>query len=316
VVAGAPAGTTPAGCSTSIPAPLPGIADPVSQAVLVGTPAQPGVALQLLGAQQQLHASLQPPTAANPSTLPAAIAAVEQVMYGLSHTITGATDTGGVKQILALLNGDVVLGKIIAGLQAASTGLGQLSTGAVTAADGAQTLADATGDAATGSKTLDAGLGQLATGTADLASGLAQISMGVHISATSLPSAADGASQIADGADQLRAGAPQVRGGILDLQSQAVEPLLAQLTNGSLNAKKQVAILVAASKLAGQAPGGAGSAYVLSQSPTGFRLAAAKVSGGSNTGRNLGIGLGALAALVISVTAGFVLGRRAQVAQH
>jgi len=132
--------------------------------------------------------------------------------------------------------------------------------------------------------------------------------------ATGLPAAVSGAAQIATGADQLEAGAVAVKAGILAVQSGAVAPLLKQLTDGSQNSKKQLAILDAAGALASQAPGGAGTAYVLSQSPTGFRLAAStSSSGGSNTGRNIGIGLGGLAALVIAVTAGFFIGRRSSV---
>jgi hypothetical protein len=94
-----------------------------------------------------------------------------------------------------------------------------------------------------------------------------------------------------------------------------MKPLLDQITQGSQNAKKQLAILEAAGALASEAPGGAGTAYVLSQSTNGFRLAAATTSssGSSHTGRNIGIGLGGLVALIIAVTAGFALGRRSSV---
>jgi len=53
---------------------------------------------------------------------------------------------------------------------------------------------------------------------------------------------------------------------------------------------------------------------VLSQSPNGFRLAASTTSsGGSHTGRNVGIGLGGLAVLVIGAGAGYFAGRRTSV---
>ena len=86
------------------------------------------------------------------------------------------------------------------------------------------------------------------------------------------------------------------------------------ISTASQNAKKQLAILDAAAALAPQAPGGAGTAYVLSQSPLGFRLAAAtSKASSSHTARNVGIGLGGLVALVIAVTAGFAIGRRSAV---
>jgi len=299
VVSGAPAGTKPTGCAAAIPVPLAGIADPFSQAVLVGSAATPGVALQLLGAAQLLTASLQAPTAANPNTLPAAIGAIEAVMAGLSHPATSASDPGGVKEVLTLLAGKDALGKAITGLQAAVTGVDALNTGAAAAEAGAQKLATGSGTAFTGSQAL--------------VSGLSQLSAGQHESATGLPAAVTGSAQIATGVDQVLAGAKQVKTGILAVQSGAVAPLQSQIGTGSQNAKKQLAILDASAALASQAPGGASSSYVLSQSPTGFKLAAstsAAKKSSDNTGRNIGIGIGGLVALVIAVVAGFALGRR------
>jgi hypothetical protein len=109
------------------------------------------------------------------------------------------------------------------------------------------------------------------------------------------------------------AGAQKVDGGIRAVQSGAVAPLNTQLVQGSQNAKKQAAVVEAAGALAAQAPGGAGTSYVLSQFNP--KLAAATTpSSDSHTARNVGIGLGGLVALVIAVTAGFALGRRSQVA--
>ena len=231
-----------------------------------------------------------------------------QILFGLNHpagTLSGSLpptdpnyDKGGLEQIM----------------QSVAAGVVELDTGVTAAVGGLDQLAPGSASALTGSRELDAGLGKIATGTTSLSSGLGQLSAGQHQVAAGLPAAISGASQIADGADQLTTGAVAVKSGILAVQSGAVAPLLTQLTDGSQNSKKQLAILDAAGALASQAPGGAGTAYVLSQSPTGFRLAASTSStGGSNTGRNIGIGLGGLAALVIAVTAGFFIGRRSSV---
>jgi putative membrane protein len=225
------------------------------------------------------------------------IAGVGQITTGLNaHTpgTFGSTDKGGIDYgLLALLDAK-------AGLPAAVAGVDQLFTGSGAALDGAKKLATGSGTAFTGSQAL--------------ASGLSQLSAGQHQVATGLPAAVTGAGQIADGADQLKDGAVAVKAGILAVQSGAVGPLLQQLTDGSQNSKKQLAILDAAGALASQAPGGAGTAYVLSQSPNGFRLAASTSSSGdSHTGRNVGIGVGGLAALLIAVGAGFFVGRRSSV---
>ena len=220
----------------------------------------------------------------------------------------GSTDKGGVDYgLLALLDPK-------AGLPAAVAGIDQLTTGSASALSGSQQLTAGSGQALTGSKALTSGLGQLETGTAQLADGLGKLSAGQHQVATGLPAAVKGSAQIADGTDALKTGAVQVHDGILAVQSGAVAPLLSQITTASQNAKKQLAILDAAGALAAQAPGGPGTAYVLSQSPLGYRLAAASSKASdSHTARNVGIGLGGLVALVIAVTAGFAIGRRSTV---
>lgn len=302
VVAGAAAGTTPTGCTAAIPVPLAGIADPFSAAVLVGTSGSPGVALQLDGAVAALTASLALPTPSNPDTLPAAIGAVEAVMAALSHAPTTPTDptTGGIKEVLQFLNGDLALGKAIAGLQVAVAGIGALAGGNATILAGAQKLATGSGTALTGSQALTTGLGQLSTGQ--------------HKVATGLPAAVDGSGQIAGGIDQLLDGVTKVNGGILAVQSGSLAPLSTQLLQSSQNQKKQVAIVEATAALASQAPGGAGTSYVLTQfNPKLAASSSASPSSSDHTGRNVGIGLGGFAALVIAVVAGFALGRRSQI---
>jgi len=238
--------------------------------------------------------------------------ALFQVLFGLDHAVgtLGASDKGGLYQVMqSVSNGaDQIDGGLLAlldpttGLPAAVAGIDALTAGA--------------GDALAGSTKLTTGSASALSGSQDLTSGLGQLSTGQHQVATGLPAAVDGSAQIADGIDQVVDGATQVNGGILAVQSGAVGPLNAQLLQGSQNQKKQIAIVEAAAALGAQAPGGAGTSYVL----TNFnpRLAAAatpaKTGSSGHTGRNVGIGLGGFAALVIAVAAGFAIGRRSQVA--
>jgi len=245
----------------------------------------------------------------------------DKIHFGLTHSAgtLNAQDPGGLVQVLTSMAigldshtpgtyGPTDKGGIDFGLLA----LLDPAKGLPAAVSGVDKLFAGSGDALSGSQKLTAGSGQALTGSQQLASGLGQLSAGQHQVATGLPAAVTGSQQLASGLDQITAGAVQVHDGIKAVQSGAVSPLLTQLTSASLNAKKQLAILDAATTLGSQAPGGQGTSYVLTQSKTGFRLAAASspASSSSNTGRNVGIGLGGLVVLVIAVGAGFALGRR------
>jgi putative membrane protein len=251
------------------------------------------------------------------STANPAGGALFKILFGLDHapgTLTPALpptdvnyDKGGLYQIMQGISDgtDLMDAGLLAlldpatGLPAAVTGIDLLTAGAGTAVTGSTALTTGSGSALTGSKALASGLGQLSTGQ--------------HQVATGLPAAVDGSGQIAGGIDQVIDGANKIEGGITGVQTGAVGPLNTQLLQGSQNQKKQIAIVEAAAALAAQAPGGAGTSYVLTQfSP---KLAAATAPAGpDHTGRNIGIGLGGFAALVIAVVAGFALGRRSQVA--
>jgi putative membrane protein len=220
---------------------------------------------------------------------------LQTISGGLSHPVgaLGATDPGGVNEGLAALLDPTT------GLPGAVTGIDALTAGAASAVTGSTELTTGSGSALTGSQTLTSGLGELSTGQHEVAAGL--------------PAAVDGSAQIAGGIDQVIGGATKVNGGILSVQTGAVGPLNTQLIQGSQNQKKQVAIVEAAAALAAQAPGGAGTSYVLTQFNPKL-AAAASGSSSDHTGRNVGIGLGGFAALVVAVVAGFALGRRSQVA--
>lgn len=252
----------------------------------------------LFAAAAGVHSVTDDPSGANPSG-----GALFQILFGLDHapgTLTPALpstdvnyDKGGLYQIMQGVSdgADLMDGGLLlllspeTGLPAAVAGVDALTTGATTAA----------------------------TGSARLTGGLGQLSTGQHQVATGLPAAVDGSDQIAGGVDQLLDGATKVNSGILGVQTGAVGPLNTQLLQGSQNQKKQIAIVEAAGALAAQAPGGAGTSYVLTQFNPKL-AAAASPSGSDHTGRNVGIGLGGFAALVIAVVAGFALGRRSQVA--
>ena len=237
--------------------------------------------------------------------------ALFKVLFGLDHTAgtLGATDPGGLYQVMqSVSNGaDQIDGGLLAlldpttGLPAAVAGIDALTAGATSALAGSTALTTGSASALSGSQ--------------DLTSGLGQLSVGQHQVATGLPAAIDGSDQIAGGIDDVLAGATQVNGGIVQVQTGAVGPLNTQLIQGSQNQKKQIAIIDAAAALASQAPGGAGTSYVLTQFNPNLAAASTPAkSSNDHTGRNVGIGLGGFAALVIAVVAGFALGRRSQVA--
>jgi ABC-type nitrate/sulfonate/bicarbonate transport system permease component len=107
-------------------------------------------------------------------------------------------------------------------------------------------------------------------------------------------------------------GEQQVKDGISQVLSGATGPLQTQLTEASRNAHQQIAVLNAAGSLGAQAPGGAGTSYVLAQ-PGAIALAAdtTSSSGSSHTGRNAAlIAIGGVLALAIGLGAGIAVGRQ------
>jgi putative membrane protein len=204
---------------------------------------------------------------------------------GLNALVLGAlvTDAPGAPSALTRLS---------AGLSSSdpkspgiAQGLQQLKAGLAAAVDGINKLTAGSGKAYHGSKKLTNGLGQIADGQAQVAAGL--------------PAAVDGTAQLLAGVNQAN--------------DSAVKPLATQLQQASQNNHKQLAVLQAAAAMASSAPGGTGASYVFSQRTSDVALAASeqKVSsgGGSHTGRNVGIGLGGAALLLVGLGGGFVAGR-------
>jgi putative membrane protein len=283
ILDGTGAGVAPDTCVPN-PGLPPGIPSLATTETLAGATAGPivgfyGAVLTPMKAQfDAVAAGTDPALSAGIAQL---LGGLQLIHDGLSHPVhaAGPTDQGGVAQGLDAVKAGLV--KLQAGLGAATTGVSALAAGAH----------------------------QANTGSQQLTSGLDKLSAGQHQVAAGLPSAVSGVGQLLDGATKAK-------GGIDAVQSGAVGPLTSQLSGASLNAKKQIAILAATGSLAGEAPGGAGSSYVLTQSPTGFRLAASTTSAKSSddTARNIGVGLGGLAALVVAVGAGFAIGRRSSAA--
>lgn len=312
VLTGSPSGAHPCFASAANPA---GAYPPVTATTDPGT-------IALVGALQKQYAAV---AAGKDTTLSPGIGALKgglvQIRAGLSHATgaAGATDPGGVHEGLTAVSGGI--GQVQAGLIAAVTGVKALSVGATSAfagskelqagagaaLSGSKQLVAGSGSALTGSQQLGAGSGKALTGSKQLVEGLTKLSAGQHLSATGLPAAVSGASQIADGLAAALAGGVKVQDGLGQVQDGAVAPLTKQLGAAAENAKAQVALLKASGALAAEAPGGAGTTYVLEQGSPALRLAAAS---SDNTGRNAGLGFGALILLLLALGGGFVVGRR------
>lgn len=278
--------------------PLPGV-DPVSAAVLgkyaatLGT-VYAGLTTQLIPGLAALEAG------------------AGKLRVGLSHPATSAADPGGVKEGLALLAGG--LAQVEAGLTKAADGSTALYVGTGKALAGSKQLTAGSGAALDGSKQLFAGTGSAFTGSQALLAGLGQLSDGQHKVADGLPAAVTGAAKIADGLAKVLTGGTSVKDGIGQVQDGAVAPLNKQLSEASQNARKQVAILSAAGALAAKAPGGAGASYVLDQSFNPKLAASSTTTSDGNTGRNVGLGIGALMLLLFGTAGGFAAGRRRRIA--
>jgi putative membrane protein len=253
------------------------------------------------------------PTQGLVAALEALKTGADQLHFGITHPAgtLGASDPGGLKQGLQLINGGLLaLLDPTTGLPAAVDGINQLLSGANDAVDGSQQLFDGSGEALAGSR-------QLTDGSAAAADGSQQLTDGSGEALAGSQQLSDGLGQIADGQAQVAAGLPDAVDGIGQLidgvgqaQDDAVGPLAKQLTQASQNSHKQLAVLQGAADLAAAGPGGAGATYVLTQSTRDFALAADS-SGDSHTARNIGIGVGGAVLLLVGLGAGLVMGRRA-----
>jgi putative membrane protein len=296
---------------------------------------------------KQIHGGLQ--QVADPKTgLPTAVSGIDQILAGVGSAKVATSLVGGlgcVKDVLtAILQGTlpapdgngtagktdpcfldkklnptgatppltkttginaIVLGALVTDAPGAPSALTRLSQGLSSSnpkvpgvAQGLQQLKAGLATAVAGINKLAAGSGQAVTGSKKLTNGLSQI--------------ADGQQQVAAGLPAAVTGTAQLLAGVKQANSAAVTPLATQLAQASQNNHKQLAVLQAAAAMASSAPGGAGATYVLSQQPQGVTLAASttKATGGSShTGRNVGIGLGGAALLLVGLGGGFAAGR-------
>jgi X-X-X-Leu-X-X-Gly heptad repeat protein len=204
---------------------------------------------------------------------------------GINAIVLGAlvTDAPGAPSALSQLIGGLSSSDPLT--PGIAQGLQQLKTGLAAAVDGINKLTAGSGKAYRGSKKLTNGLGQIADGQQQVADGL--------------PAAVDGTQQLLDGVNQAN--------------DSAVTPLATQLQQASQNNHKQLAVLQAATAMGSGAPGGAGASYVFTQRTQDVALVTnaqkAADSGSSHTGRNVGIGLGGAALLLVGLGGGFVAGR-------
>ena len=252
-----------------------------------------------------------PPQLANGGVLVQVSAGLGKIIGGLQLITlhldhgTGTTpDPNGILDPVGIKGGLEGLADPTTGLPAAVAGINKLYAGSKDAFSGSSQLAAGSGKALSGSEQLLAGSGDAYSGSKDLATGLGKIATGNKQVADGLPPAVDGVTQLLDGTTQ-------VHDGITQVQSGATGPLQDQLEQSSRNAHQQIAVLTAAAALASEAPGGAGTSYVLAQ-PGSIALAANSSStGSSHTGRNaLLISLGGLVALAIGLGAGVAVGRQ------
>ena len=319
----------PDACATGgLLPPLPGGLDARSTAVLNG----------LITQFQAVAAGTDPTLQTAFAQLSGGITAVHggllQLKAGLS---SGDLSNPGIKEGLTLIkaglsSGDLAHPAVLEGLQllstgatAAVTGTQQLAAGSAGALDGAQQLSAGSaaalagskklyagsGAALAGSRKLLAGSGDALSGSTQIRDGLAPLASGLRDGAKQFPQAVDGAGQIATGLGQVVPGEQQVKDGINQVLSGATGPLQDQLEQSSRNAHQQIAVLTAAAGLASQAPGGAGTSYVLAQPGSIALAASSSSSGSSHTGRNaLLISLGGIVALAIGLGAGMAVGRQ------
>lgn len=305
-------------------------------------------AVQLSSGLGKIHGGLQ--QLADPKTgLPTAIGGVDQMIAGVGSASNGTSLLGGltcVKDVLThILNGTlvapdgdgsvgkkdecfynktlnpgaaipplgkttginaIVMGAIVKDSPGAPSALTQLLAGVSSAdpkspglAQGLQQLRAGLAKAVTGIDQLAAGSGKAYTGSVALSSGLGKI--------------ADGQAQVAAGLPAAVSGTAQLLAGVNQANAAAVTPLATQLAQASQNNHRELAVLAAATQLSSSAPGGTGTSYVFSQSPNAVKLAASSNSASkssSHTGRNVGIGLGGAALLLIGLGGGFAVGRR------
>jgi X-X-X-Leu-X-X-Gly heptad repeat protein len=308
-------------------------------AVSAGTDATLQAAFgQLAGGLTAIHHGLShSPAGADPGGIKEGIAALKAglglLKTGVQTASTGATalnagaataltgsqalvaGSGGALAGSQLLVGGSTLAlggsqALVDGSALTLTGSKALTAGSAAALDGSVRLLRGSGTALIGSKKLYIGTGADANealgGARALARGLGKISAGQHQVATGLPAAVSGSGQIADGLNQVITG-------VKSAQSGAVGPLAKQLGQASENAHRQLAVLQGAAALAAQGPGGTGATYVLSQSTKAFSLAAdvkpVSASSSSHTARNVGIGVGGFALLLLGLGGGFAMGR-------
>jgi putative membrane protein len=248
-----------------------------------------------------------------PTTDDTLLGGLNAVKLGLDHPskiVNGQlVDPGGLKQFLSeQINGglDLVSDGVRQGLQEA---LGNANSDPeTTLRGGANALAAGSADAAAGAAKLAAGAKAADKGGKELNAGIGKISAGQDKVAAGLPAAVTGAGQIADGLGKVVPGQQKVDEGLGKVKTDAVQNIATSLSEGSDNARLQLAVINAADERVSSTPGVAGTTYLLTAGD--LQLAANSSSTESHTLRNAGVAGGGLLALLAGLGAGFGIGRR------
>ncbi|GAA4731277.1 hypothetical protein GCM10025782_32970 [Pedococcus ginsenosidimutans] len=219
-------------------------------------------------------------------------AGIDQLVAGIADSLSGVLGEASTGADDLAAGADQLAGgaaQLDSGLGDLSAGAGQLDDGAKQLSDGAGQLADGTGTARAGASKLDAGAGDLRTGADQLSSGLGD--------------AADGSSQLADGLKQAAGGAPKLKDGAQKLSDEGTKKLVAAGKSTAADYGQKYALIVAGAERAkteGMAYGAPADA--VGNTAYSYELAGADGEGGRNVGR----GLGAVAAFGLAGGAAFL----------
>jgi X-X-X-Leu-X-X-Gly heptad repeat protein len=192
---------------------------------------------------------------------------------------------------------------LIDGLYQLGDGAAQLKDGTGQLADGTKDLRAGAGQLADGADQLDSGLGDLSTGADQLDAGAGDLRTGADQLSSGLGDAADGSSQLSDGLKQAAGGAPKLKDGAQKLSDEGTKKLVAAGKSTAADYGQKYALIVAGAERAkteGMAYGAPADA--VGNTAYSYELAGADGEGGRNVGR----GLGAVAAFGLAGGAAFL----------
>lgn len=216
----------------------------------------------------------------------------DTTLRGGIHGLQGGVDLIGAGGV-TLIDGLYQLGDGAAQLK---DGTGQLASGTKDLRDGAGQLADGAGQ-------LDSGLGDLASGADQLDTGAGDLRTGADQLSSGLGDAADGSGQLKDGLAEAAGGAPKIKDGAQKLSDEGTKKLVEAGKSTAADYGQKYALIVAGAERAkseGMAYGAPADAA--GNTAYSYELAGADGEGGRNVGR----GLGAVAAFGLAGGAAFL----------